>query len=259
MNDEERYLFDLMGYLVIDDVLSASELRELNALIDRRSPWEQYEREHRGSTVGPNNLHVGPLHEWEEPFRRLIDSPKLLPYLIEIIGPKFRFDHGYAIFMKKGGSQHRLHGGNTPYDPAQYYHWRNERMYNGLIVVSYALGDVNPGDGGFAAIPGSHKSNLPCPSHFKTFEKTGPWLQQVPQKAGSAIIFTEALTHGTWPWTVDTERRSLLYKYSPGHMSWATKYPTPDDVAAADWSGVARRILEPPHVQERARVSEETG
>ena len=259
MNDEERYLFDLMGYIVIEDVLSPTELRELNALIDRRDAWGQYEREHQGSTVGPNNLHVGPLHEWEEPFRRLISDSRLIPYLVEIIGPKYRFDHGYAIFMKKGGSQHRLHGGATPYDPAQYYHWRNERMYNGLIVVSYALGDVNPGDGGFAAIPGSHKSNLPCPSYFKTFEKTGAWLQQVPQKAGSAIIFTEALTHGTWPWTANTERRSLLYKFSPGHMSWATRYPSPDDAPAADWSAQARRILEPPHVQERPKVVDDAG
>ena len=40
-------------------------------------------------------------------------------------------------------------------------------MYNGLVVVSYALGDVRPGDGGFAAVPGSHKSNLPCPEEVK--------------------------------------------------------------------------------------------
>lgn len=256
MNEQERYLFDLMGYLVVEDVLGPAELAELNALINRRDPWGQYAREHQGSTVGEGNLHVGPLHEWEEPFRRLISHSKIVPYLTEMIGPKFRFDHGYAIFMKKGGSQHRLHGGNTPYDPGQYYHWRNERMYNGLIVVSFALGDVRPGDGGFAAIPGSHKSNLPCPAEFKTFETTGPWLQQVPQKAGSAIMFTEALTHGTWPWTVDTERRSLLYKYSPGHMSWAQKYPSADDAPGADWSAEARRILEPPYVQQRAKIVE---
>jgi hypothetical protein len=47
-------------------------------------------------------------------------------------------------------------------------------MYNGLTAVAYNLTDVNPGEGGFGCIPGSHKS-----------------------KAGTAIIFTEALTHGT--------------------------------------------------------------
>src|SRR5579859_4001918 len=184
MNDDERYLFDLMGYLVVDDVLGPEEMRELNLLIDARDPWGQYERQQSGSTVGDNNLHVGPLHRWEAPFRRLINHPKLMPYLLELIGPKFRFDHGYAIFMKKGGAQHRLHGGGTPYDPGQYYHVRNGKLYNGLIVVSYALGDVSPGDGGFAAVPGSHKSNFPAPDRLKLFEWQGPWLHQVPQKAG---------------------------------------------------------------------------
>ena len=26
-----------------------------------------------------------------------------------------------------------------------------------------------------------------------------PLVRQIPQKAGEALIFTEALTHGTWP------------------------------------------------------------
>ncbi|HLZ09726.1 MAG TPA: hypothetical protein VKT80_14140 [Chloroflexota bacterium] len=128
MNDEERYLFDLMGYLVIENVLNGDEVAALNILIDQRDPWGQYERSGQGSTVGDGNLHVGPLHAWEEPFRRLIEHPPILPYLTELIGPKFRFDHGYAIFMKRGGAKHRLHGGNTPYDPGQYYHWQKGRM-----------------------------------------------------------------------------------------------------------------------------------
>ena len=34
-------------------------------------------------------------------------------------------------------------------------------------------------------------------------------------KAGDAVIFTEALTHGTLPWTAAHERRLLRYLYSP--------------------------------------------
>jgi hypothetical protein len=258
MTDEERYLFDLMGYLVVDDVLTAEELTELNALIDQRDPWGAHAREGIGNmSLGEGNLHVGPLEQWEEPFRRLINHPKLLPYLLELIGPKFRYDHGYAIFMRSGGAKHPLHGGGTPYDPGQYYHWRNERMYNGLIVVSYALGDVNPGDGGFAAVPGSHKSNLPCPPSIKQLEWQGPWVVQAAQRAGSAVIFTEALTHGTWPWTAKHERRSLLYKYCPGHMAWGGQYPVAADVPETATDPVLRRIIEPPYIGRRARVIED--
>jgi len=258
MTDEERYLFDLMGYIVVEGVLTMAEVATLNGLIDQRDPWGAHAREGVGTmSLGEGNLHVGPLERWEEPFRRLIDHPKIVPYLLEMIGPKFRYDHGYAIFMQAGGAKHRLHGGGTPYDPGQYYQWRNERMFNGLVVVSFALGDVNPGDGGFAAVPGSHKSNLPCPEGIKQLERLGPWSIQVSQPAGSAIIFTEALTHGTWPWTVDRERRSLLFKYSPGHMSWAPTYPAADDVPEAADDAVLRRILEPPYIGRRARSVEE--
>ncbi|HEY3080956.1 MAG TPA: phytanoyl-CoA dioxygenase family protein [Chloroflexota bacterium] len=262
MNDEERYLFDLMGYVVVEPVLDGRELDELNALIDAREVWARFEEERAerpGAGARGAAYHVGPLHTWEEPFRRLIAHTRIVPYLVEMIGPGFRYDHGYAIFMKRGGEKLRLHGGGTPYEPEECYHWRNGRMYNGLVVVSFALGDVGPGDGGFAAVPGSHKANLPCPEPFKQFERAGPWLQQVPQRAGSAIIFTEALTHGTWPWTAETERRSLLYKFSPGHMSWSRRYAAPDDVPDADWSPELRRILEPPYVQGRADVEARPG
>ena len=33
-------------------------------------------------------------------------------------------------------------------------------MRNGLMVVTFFLTHANPGDGGFACIPGSHKSNF---------------------------------------------------------------------------------------------------
>ncbi|HZP81290.1 MAG TPA: hypothetical protein VFB21_06615 [Chthonomonadaceae bacterium] len=43
-------------------------------------------------------------------------------------------------------------------------------MRNGLTVVAYNLKDVNPGDGGFGCVPGSHKSNLPFPSEWRELE-----------------------------------------------------------------------------------------
>ena len=61
MNDDERYLFDLMGYLVVDDVLSAEELAGLNRLVDQRDPWGAQEREQRGRVGEPLSLR-GLLH-----------------------------------------------------------------------------------------------------------------------------------------------------------------------------------------------------
>ena len=180
----------------------------------------------------------------------------MLPYLVELLGPTFRLDISHAILMKKGSGKLRLHGGATPHNPSTYYHVQGDKIYSNLLVVSYALRDIGPGEGGFAGVPGSHKSNFPLPDDFRYFRTTGPWLQQVPIRAGSALIFSEALTHGTLPWSAEHERRSLLYKYCPGYMSWSTKYPVTSDAPEADFTPRQQRILESPYYEpgERAPV-----
>ena len=256
MTDEEQYLFDLTGYLVIKDVLHRPELEELNEAMDLRDTWGDLKGREEGPHMNHLKMHIGPLLDWGEPFRRLMKHPVTLLYLSELIGEKMRLDHEYAILMRKGATENRLHGGGTPYDPSQYYHFRNEKMHNGLTVVLYALADASTGDGGFCCIPGSHKSNFPCPEPFKSLEKRGLWLVQPPLKAGDVLIFSEALTHGTLPWTAEHERRSLLFKYSPGHQAWGRAYNRGAD---ENMDETQRLLMEPPYVSRRKEVSGDDG
>ncbi len=205
MNDKEKYLFDVQGYIVVENVLRADQLARLNRAIDEKQAAGE------------------PLQDfltWEEPeFRNLIADAKIRPYLLEMLGEEYRLDHEYPIIHRKGAPSLQLHGGGTPYDPGQYYHAKNGKMFSGLTVVSYALTDIGPDDGGFCCIPGSHKANFHVPEEYVHYAEIGPTIH-VPQKAGDVLIFTEALTHGTFPWQGDHERRSLLYKYSPAVISW---------------------------------------
>ena len=138
-----------------------------------------------------------------------------MPRLKFILGDGFRLDHYYGIYLRNGTGPLGLHGGNTPYDPPEYYHFRNGRMYNGLTVVSWNLADTSPESGGFCCIPGSHKSNYVCPQEIRKSHVNADCVVVPKAKAGSVVIFTEALTHGTAPWTAEYQRCSLLYKYSP--------------------------------------------
>jgi len=159
MNTEEKYLFDLMGFLVVKQVLPKTEVAELNALLDSYDLWRRAESGNEQALFNdPNFVTLGALHTWDEPFRRLLAHPRLLPYLTSLVGPKFRYDHGYALLMRAGSKQLGLHGGHTPWDPAQDYQYRDGAMLNGLMVVSYALSDAGSSDGGFAVVPGSHKA-----------------------------------------------------------------------------------------------------
>jgi ectoine hydroxylase-related dioxygenase (phytanoyl-CoA dioxygenase family) len=259
MNEREKYLFDLRGFLVVENVLSAAELAACNEAIERHRdlirprPREQSLSGGSAALVGEQGrleITRGLMtleKPWCEPFRHLLVHPGIVSYLTELIGPGFRLDHGPGLIgMVPGTEGHVLHGGGEPYDPSQYYVHKNGRMYNGLTVVSWQLTDVKPGDGGFCCIPGSHKSNFACPADIKRYESDRDAVHQVVAPAGSAVLFTEALTHGTLPWRSEQPRRSILFKYSPGFLAWGGGYPTSAELLE-DLSPEARLVMERPY------------
>ena len=177
------------------------------------------------------------------------------PCLQEVLGERFRLDHVYAdiICAGTGPIGANLHGGGTPFDPCQYYHYADGRMYNGLTVVTCNLADVGPEDGGFGCVPGSHKSNFVFPAEWRNMEDCiEPTVHRVTGPAGTAIIFTEALTHGALPWTGLDQRRTLFYKYSPHPISWAAGYHLDAD-SCPGLTDRQRQILEAPNARYEGR------
>jgi hypothetical protein len=247
MNEIEKYLFDLQGYLIIDDVLTPNELAELNRLIDDQNLPEP--------SLESGQARFGNFLEWGKPFCDLLDHARIMPLLKFILGDGFRLDHYYGIYLRQGTGPLNLHGGNTPYDPPEYYHFRNDRMYNGLTVVSWNLTDTGPAYGGFCCIPGSHKANYPCPPVIKEAHVNAACVIIPEAKAGSVVIFTEALTHGTAPWTGKHQRRSLLYKYSPAQQSWGQQYAQPP--VNVELTPRQRLLFELPYFNKRASLFED--
>jgi hypothetical protein len=236
---EERFLFDLEGYLILRHVLTPPEVATLNAIAAQRAP---------ATPDSPPARRVFGAATWGAPFQALIDHPRIVPYLVDLVGPKFRLDHDFCIFMTKGGRDHPLHGGETSGNPDHWYRYRDGVMRNGLTVVAFLLSDVNVRDGGFCCIPGSHKSNFvtSVPDDVRHYQRLPHYVVQPSAAAGDVIIFTEALIHGTVPWRADHERRALLYKYGPGHSAWMSG--SYDLSAFRDLTAQQRRILAPPFV-----------
>jgi len=239
MTPEEKFMFDLEGYLIVKNVLSPAEVAAMNATADEVWPAEDEEATFRRTSR---------ISHWGPAFQNLIDHPKVLPYLIELLGPKVRIDHDYCIFMKKGGQSGRLHGGETDRSPDHWYKYRDGMMRNGLTVATFCLSEAKSGDGGFCCIPGSHKSNfvMSVPDDVRHYERVPHYVVQPAVEAGDVVIFTEALIHGTMPWTADHERRALLYKYSPGHSAWSQSYYHLEDYTNPTEQQV--RLMAPPSV-----------
>lgn len=219
MNEEERYRFDLQGYLKIENAIAPETIAAMNQWFDRKAETDPQFAGRDGETLSVDNLLV-----WSPDFMGLLDNPRVLPYLKELCGEQVRLDHDYCHVSRKPGPKLTLHGGGLPYDPRQYYHCVEGKMYNGLVVASYALTDTPQGAGGFCCIPGSHKSAFRCPDNIQKMQISSDLVQSVPCKAGDCIVFTEALTHGTLPWQAEATRRALFFKYSPGHIAWSKNY-----------------------------------
>ena len=247
MTGEEKFSFDLEGYLIIKNVLSADEVAEMNEIADRVFPPEGDDTRYRRTSQ---------VSHWGEPFKKLIDHPKVLPYLIELMGPKVRLDHDYCIFMNEGGQSGRLHGGPEVVGDHWYKYW-DGTMRNGLSVITYFLTDAAEGDGGFACVPGSHKTNFlsSLPDDIRNYDRPAHYVVQPAVEAGDALFFTEALIHGTMQWRAKHERRSLLYKYSPGHSAWSDDYYDLD--AFDDLTEQQKRMLMPPSIGSRPDVVQE--
>ena len=139
LTDEERFRFDLQGFLVIKNVLSPGECDQLWRLADEI--WPETPED------GPFRR-TGTISRWHVDFLNLIDHPKVLPYLIELMGSRLRIDHDYCIFMKKGATRNYLHGGPRLFETDHWYQYQDGRMRNGLTVATWVLSDANPGDGG---------------------------------------------------------------------------------------------------------------
>ena len=235
MNDDEKFLFDLKGYLVIENVLSPDEVARCNEAIDHHAS-DFFETDRKlegdsnrlGGSTGKQKWMEGMLEwkrPWCEPFRDLLVHPQIKPYLCEVLGTP-RLDHGpLLIAMDKGNGGHYLHGGAIDrQDYSQTYEFKYDKMFCGLTVAEFQLADEGPGDGGLAIVPGSHKSHFPTPTSLTHYEKYQNNVKEIHTKAGDVILFTEAVTHGTLVWQGKQQRRSLIYKYNTGFQAHSPGY-----------------------------------
>lgn len=98
MKDDQRYLFDLTGYLVLRNVLTAEEVARLNEGIDHHaSEMQEINRSLAGiseTLAGTSRrLDLGGMLAWEkpwcEPFRKLLNHPRIKLYLDGILGDRY--------------------------------------------------------------------------------------------------------------------------------------------------------------------------
>ena len=227
MNANERYFWDVTGYLVIKNVLSTEELSAANEAIDYCADRIGQAEDNKGageSTFlrgtgprwlhGTNLLNINPPHC--DPFRRMLVHPTVVSRLNLMCGKGFRLDHGPQFNNAvKGTAGLTLHGSGDPHKPYVAYHHQNGNLHCAGVTVTWNLTDAPAGGGGFVCVPGSHKSKFPMPDGVRTCDKEMGTVVQPEMDAGDILFFMDgAQTHGTHPWQNEHQRRSVLFKYA---------------------------------------------
>jgi ectoine hydroxylase-related dioxygenase (phytanoyl-CoA dioxygenase family) len=230
----EIYLFDLRGYLILENALTAEEVAELNAGIDALLPAESGEwiGYVHGTNFGANDgLNFQQIYEAGEPFEKLIDHPSWFEKIKYFVGGEGSFDWlNGPLFIDENFANLRgpgeaipLHSGAHECVKRTQYMVKNGKFMCGQVNILIALTDMMPGDGATMVIPGSHKSNFAHP-HFAQHDwNSAPSVDGVigaveaNMKAGDALLFVDAISHGAAKRTNPGQRRNIVYRYGP---SW---------------------------------------
>ncbi len=223
MTNEQKYLFDLNGFLVVPGVLTAEECRRMREFIVtlRNDPESLPDHEYYASIdPDPTTLHLvtGPSSE-------LLDHPVLVDILAEVVAGDeaersstadaypFRFESTWYTIKPAGERGVPPHGAPRV-GPLFAYLCRNQRIYSGMVRVVWELNPVGPEDEGTTFAPGSHKANFPTPDHL--LEHGSAIMKSYDCPEGSLVIFTEAMTHAGGLWhNPDTPRMAILNSYCP--------------------------------------------
>jgi len=218
MDREQKYIFDLQGYLVLKNVVPPDVVAACNAAMERFENMDDAEYPDPicyGTTRTESELYLSNILEGDAAFRSLIDLEPVLDIVRTISGSSFRLNHTYAIW-RWGGGFTPLHMNGTPIFDKCQYRCENGQIISTLTKAVFPMTDSGPDDGCFAVIPGSHQSNFERP--WGNHPHENPPLIPVPANAGDCILFTEALTHGSTVNVSGKPRRTLYYCYSTGWM-----------------------------------------
>jgi ectoine hydroxylase-related dioxygenase (phytanoyl-CoA dioxygenase family) len=172
-------------------------------------------------TPGSETIRViEPFHHLDPIFEQLIDDPRLVGPMRDLIGqPRVAlFTDKLNCKRPREGSRFRWHQ-DSPY----WAHFTHDldRLPNVLI----ALDDADAENGCFRLIPGSHRRGMlpglegdgtlgPLFTDPRYFDASRQVLVEVP--AGSLVFFSPHSVHGSEPNHSDAPRRAMVLTYQPG-------------------------------------------
>ena len=119
MNAEQTYLFDLNGYILLEQVVPPELVAAANVVLDRFEgvdPAEYPEPLVLGTEKTGQELYISNIMEADPAMLPLMELPEVLDVVETVTGGPWRLNHTYAIYRWGGGYTH-MHMHGTPIHP----------------------------------------------------------------------------------------------------------------------------------------------
>lgn len=224
----DLYLFDTIGFVVVNNAISQTRVTALKAQI---SPHFRPDAEQ------PNTRACRDVIAVSELVRELAKDSLVIDRTQALINQPMRLIESYAT-CRLAKSRLPLHNGAAelmkPFNRgvtrnlSQSHAYHDGKLYCMFVKAILYLDDVTlPKDGPFCYIEGSHKANyalLPLldgeSSPTNTIADRGfPTLRTQFVKAGDLLLLNEALMHGTLTKYSDQERTILALSFAPAFVA----------------------------------------
>lgn len=257
--DLQDFLFDLRGYLILEKAIDSALVSDLNAAFDRFPDLkfgEWWGNTQRLDNNGHAGLELQNIVEAGKPFETLIDHPAWINRLQRYCGEDGTYVGGLYIdecfaSVRRSGGYFPLHSGGQDGIVRNQFRFVDGRFRCGQVNILLALTDIGPGDGGTRILPGSHKSNIAHPVFSREFservkdeDEIVEGSIEVNMKAGDALMFVDALSHGATKRVNAGDRRVVIYRYGPtwGNSRYGFEH-SPELLARV--TPAQRKILQP--------------
>lgn len=213
MTPEQKFFFDLRGWILLPSVLSESEIEEMKA-----------------------EVYAGARQSYQGALQTLLDHPAVVGILNEILSEDpfvrddcygFRCEGSFTTVRPPGwgvserGDNGLPHVVRPPQQAnAMRYQVAGGKIFAGLTRVVWELEEVKSGQGATSFLSGSHKAhfNYGGPDRYRPNISESPWEANMREvmddyscPPGSVVIFTESLVHAANDWTNPSNPRCAVF------------------------------------------------
>ena len=222
LTEEEKWHYDLFGYLVLRQVVSPTGVEQMLGIANGWFADPEAAPEPVNVTQDEYSGVLGNIQYGDRIFERLSLNEEVLRVVMGLMWNRPRLFNCALVLQKQRpipeGEKERLHRDTSGFEfpdgfrnPHNDYQAGNGQIYSNYVNTAITLVDV-PKNNGFMCIPGTHKSRITFPTTLDIDNGLAPAIT-FELKAGDCLVFSPRLMHGTKFWKVNYPRRVVFNRY----------------------------------------------